>query len=64
MIGAYGDATGAAHGFLLTSAGEAVSFDVPGGFETGINCINNSGLMCGRYTDSNGIPHGYVARIR
>lgn len=48
----------------MTLSGSITSFDYPGAIETGLNGINSAGLICGRYTDAAGIPHGFVARTR
>ena len=41
-----------------------LTFDFPGaaGF-TSLNGINQQGYICGRYTDANGIDHGFLAKV-
>jgi hypothetical protein len=43
---------------------DILSFDFPGsaGF-TSLNGINEQGYICGRYLDSAGIAHGFLARV-
>ncbi len=48
------------HGFLLRS-GEYTRIDIGGSIATAVLSINDDGVIVGRFTDSDGITHGFVA---
>jgi hypothetical protein len=68
IVGAYVDANGATHGFLLTGPTKGgasqiwQSIDAPtatGG--TWVTGINNHHVICGYYIDSYAVQHGFIA---
>jgi hypothetical protein len=62
MVGRYADTSGT-HGFLFKRPDRYLSFDYPGAIETSLNGINNDGLISGRYNGSDGLRHGFLARL-
>lgn len=65
VTGNYNDATPAQlqHGFLRTSGGMFVSFDVPGSQLTAPSVINNEGTIIGYFLEATGYGHGFM-RVR
>jgi hypothetical protein len=59
IVGAYRDANGIYHGFVL-SGGTYTTIDAPGSTLTNAYGINNSGEIEGFYNDANGKQHGFV----
>ena len=58
VVGAYTDAGGVTHGFLL-SAGVFTTVDFPGATGTTPSGINNLGRIVGSYLDANQLSHGF-----
>ena len=60
IVGAYTDAGGSSHGFLLDK-GAFTTIDVPGATDTGAFGINDSGSIVGAYIDSGGTEHAFCS---
>jgi probable HAF family extracellular repeat protein len=58
-VGAYTDAKGTTHGYLL-SGGQYSNVDDPNGVTNFALGINASGLILGNYTDASGVSHGFL----
>jgi hypothetical protein len=48
----------------LGLANTFVGFDYPGATNTSLNGINQAGFISGRYTDTSGIRHGFLAKAK
>src|SRR5438093_1446338 len=59
IVGAYADAGGAFHGFLL-DGGTFTTIDVPGATFSAAFGINNRGQISGFYVDVSGTEHGFL----
>ena len=64
VVGRYADASGATHGLFFTPPDNFFTFDYPGSTFTSLNGINLFGFICGRFNDTAGIGHGFIARLR
>jgi hypothetical protein len=63
IVGAYTTTVpGEEHGFLRNSNGTFIRIDYPGSVQTEVFDINDRGDMVGRYTDTDGIRHGFLLR--
>jgi probable HAF family extracellular repeat protein len=63
IVGLFQDNSATFHGFVLQGGlgGRFVQIDYPGATQTHVWGINNSGQMVGKYTDSAGVDHGFLA---
>lgn len=63
IAGAYFDAAGSYHGYVLHQDGVTVEpIEYPGGFDSQAFGINDLGSVIGVYNDSDGNPHSFVRR--
>ncbi|HTX76263.1 MAG TPA: hypothetical protein VMD29_08670 [Terracidiphilus sp.] len=64
ITGSVTDSSYGTHGFVRTSDGKYISFDVPGADPiVGCTCplaINDLGVVAGEYIDTNTVQHGFV----
>ena len=61
IVGAFGEASGKAHGYLLSS-GAFILLDAPGATDTQAFGINQGGEIVGFSIDAAGLHHGFLAR--
>jgi hypothetical protein len=67
MVGGYATQTGrtrATHGLVFVAPNQFVTVDYAGSSDVVLTGINNKGIICGYYQDSNNTFHGLVARVR
>jgi len=60
IVGFFTDHSGATSSFLLTPAGELVTYQFPGGSDTQAFGISSSDQIVGSYVDSSHVAHGFV----
>jgi hypothetical protein len=61
VVGYFGaNPTGAFHGLL--EGGQFETIDFPGATDTRCNGISDAGAIVGRYTDAEGVVHGFLAK--
>lgn len=61
-VGLWGtDTSGPFSGYIAKNT-HFTTITVPGAFETRTRGLNNAGIVAGRYTDTNGVIHGYVGK--
>jgi uncharacterized membrane protein len=63
VVGRYASA-GVTHGLFFVPPDNFSTFDYPGATFTSINGINEKGLITGRFVDTSGIAHGFLARVK
>jgi hypothetical protein len=51
------------HGLFFVPPNSFFTFDFPGSTFTSLNGISAQGFICGRYVDTSGIAHGFIARV-
>jgi uncharacterized membrane protein len=62
MVGTHNIA-GTQHGFVLQHRTRFISYDHPDSSFTAFGSINNSGMICGYYSDVSGFGHAFIARL-
>jgi hypothetical protein len=66
IVGSYDDASGATHGFVLTSPTSGATFqtidDPQGVGSTVVNGLNDAGRLVGFFTDAGGNTDGFLAK--
>jgi hypothetical protein len=63
VVGAYYDQNQVEHGLLFRPPNSFISYDYPGAIATEIGGINDRGLLCGSYVDTDGIRHRFLGQL-